>query len=243
MSGTKKILAVVHHGPSDLGRVGPILAAAGYRFDICWPVDGDALPSSLAEYDGVTIFGGIMGAYDDHIFGIRAELDWIPKVVSAGCPLFGICLGGQLVARALGGKAYKQPDGIWEVGYYPVAPTPAGADVFPDGPQHFFSWHQDVFEPPAGTELIGAGAQAAPNQMFRFGASTYGVQFHPEAPRALFETWMKGSPDFEKHKGAKPRAQSVLDAERYERSADAWLAGFLTRWLEPAQSHVRLNTG
>lgn len=240
----EKILALVHHGASDLGRVGAIMRDAGYGFEICWPAEGDALPKSFAGYAGVIVFGGIMGAYDDHLPHIRAELDWIPKVVSSGCPLFGICLGAQLIAHALGGRAYKQPRGLWEIGYYPVEPTPAGAHVLPNGPQHFFSWHQDGFDVPAGGELLGTGGEAFPNQIFRFGENTYAVQFHPEAPAALFTNWMKGSPeDFDRRPGAHPRHKQIEDARLYENAADAWLAGFLRMWIEGRARHAERDTG
>ena len=239
-----KILAIVHHGASDLGRVGPILRNAGFDFEICWPVNGDTLPTNFSDFAGVTIFGGIMGAYDDHVPGIRAELDWIPKVVHAGCPMFGICLGSQLIARALGGRAYKQPQGIWEIGYFPVKPTPAGAHVLPNGTQHFFSWHQDGFDIPAGAELLGTGGDAFPNQIFRFGESTYAVQFHPEAPAELFTSWHKSAAqDFDQRPGAHPRERHVRDAEIYEEAADTWLSDFLHLWLQDRTQQTKLSTG
>jgi GMP synthase (glutamine-hydrolysing) len=241
---TNKILAVVHHGASDLGRVGPILRDAGYEFEICWPVEGDTLPARLSDYAGVTIFGGIMGAYDDHLPGIAAELDWIPKVVQAGCPMFGICLGAQLIAHALGGRAYKQRQGLWEIGYFPVEPTAAGGHVLPNGAQHFFSWHQDGFDIPAGAELLGTGGEAFPNQIFRFGETTYAVQFHPEAPSDLFTSWMKNAPqDFDTRPGAHPRRRQVEDAKLYEDAADAWLTDFLHMWLRGRALQADANTG
>lgn len=239
-----KILAIVHHGASDLGRVEPILRDAGYDFDLCSAVDGDTLPTNFSDYAGVTIFGGIMGAYDDHLPGIRAELDWIPKVVQAGCPMFGICLGSQLIAQALGGRAYKHRQGIWEIGYLPVQPTPAGAHVLPNGPQHFFSWHQDGFDLPVGAELLGIGGDAFPNQIFRFGQSTYAVQFHPEAPAELFTSWHKSAAqDFDQRPGAHPRERHVEDAKLYEEAADAWLSDFLHMWLQDRDQRAELNTG
>lgn len=244
MEVQSKILAVVHHGASDLGRVGPILRDAGCVTEICWPAEGDRLPGDLSDYAGVIIFGGVMGAFEDHLAHIRAELDWIPNVLDADCPLFGICLGSQLIAQALGGRAYKQPQGRWEIGYNPVEPTPAGAPFLPNGRQNFYFWHQDGFDVPPGGELLGTGGDAFPNQMFRVGTSAFGVQFHPEAPSALFTSWMdKVTEDFESRPGAHTRARQERDAALYEDAADAWLVNFLQMWLQLRQPQARACTG
>lgn len=243
MTSIGKILAVVHHGPGDVGAVGSMLTAAGFEMEICSPTAGDTLPDNLTDYAGATIFGGVMSANDDHLPAIRLELDWIPKVIKSGCPLFGICLGGQLIARALGARVYKQPQDIWEVGYVPVNPTPAGAHVFPNGVQHFYSWHQDGFDVPAGAELLGTGADIFPNQAFRFGASAYGIQFHPEAPSKMFTKWMESSPEFESLAGAHGRERQLTDAGQYEDLVDVWLSGFLEMWLDREGSRAEVQTG
>lgn len=243
MVSNGKVLAVVHHGAADVGAVGSLLGAAGFELDIRSPVKGDPLPDSLTGYAGVAIFGGVMSANDDHLPAIRSELDWIPEVVASGCPLFGVCLGAQLVARALGAAVYKQPRGVWEIGYCPVDPTPAGGDVFRRGRQHFYSWHQDGFDIPVGAELLGSGDAAFPNQAFRFGASTYAVQFHPEAPSRLFTQWIESSPGFERHPGSHDRQRQLNDAALYEDGVDVWLSEFLEIWLDRAQPRAEASTG
>lgn len=237
------VLAVVHHGADDVGAIGSLLGYAGYELDIRSPVEGDPLPEILTGYAGAAIFGGIMSANDDHLPAIRLELDWISQVIKSGCPLVGVCLGAQMIARALGARVYKQPQGLWEIGYCPVDPTPAGARVFPRGLQHFYSWHQDGFDIPPGAELLGAGGAAFPNQAFRYGASTYAVQFHPEAPSHMFTGWMDNSPDFEHRPGAHDRQRQLHDAALYEDHVDVWLAEFLEMWLDSAQPRAKASTG
>ena len=100
---TGKALFIVHQKTSDPGRIGSLLREGGYVLDTRCPNLGDPLPETLDGHDVVVIFGGPMSANDGHVTpGIRAELDFIPTVLEAGTTLLGICLGAQLVARALG---------------------------------------------------------------------------------------------------------------------------------------------
>lgn len=225
---TNTALAIVHHGPEDAGRVAALLRDRGIVCEYRSPLTGDDLPADLAGYSAVTIFGGTMGANDDHLEGIRRELDWIPRVVDSGVPLLGCCLGGQLIARALGARVYREPRGQWKAGYHPVYATPAGSRIFPDPEQHFYFWHQDGFHLPDGAVLLAGGDDMFPNQAFRFGESVYGVQFHPEAPSSLFTEWMKASPEFEDLPGAHSRRRQLDDAARFEAKVDTWLSDFLT---------------
>ena len=230
-----KILALVHHGPSDAGRAPWHLAQQGYEVEFRSAIDGDALPADLGPYAGVAMFGGIMGANDDHLPGIRAELDWIPGVIDAGCPLVGICLGAQLIARALGAGVDRHDDGVWEIGYYPLRPTAHGADLFSQANPTFYQWHQDGFGLPAGAELLAQG-DAFENQFFRYGANTYGLQFHPEVTSDLIKNWMTASPGFEQHPGAQKRQRQLDGAARHQAAADAWLGSFLRLWTGAGQT-------
>ena len=230
-----RILAVVHHGRSDAGRAPWHLAQQGYEVDFRSAIDGDALPTDLEAYAGVAIFGGIMSANDDHLPGIRAELDWIPKIMDAGCPLIGICLGGQLIARALGAGVDRHDDGVWEIGYYPVRPTAEGADHFSDAAPVFYQWHQDGFDLPPGAALLAQG-DTFENQFFRYGANTYGLQFHPEVTADLITNWMAASPDFERHPGSQDRQRQLDGAARHQADTDAWLGAFLRLWTGAGQT-------
>ena len=98
-----KILLIVHQQFSDPGRMGAKLQALGYELDLRCPMLGAPLPASMDDHEAVVVFGGPMSANDDHLDGIRAELDWIPRAVESGKPYLGICLGAQLLARAGGG--------------------------------------------------------------------------------------------------------------------------------------------
>ncbi|MGI9414600.1 MAG: glutamine amidotransferase-related protein [Hyphomicrobiales bacterium] len=233
-----RILAIVHHGPSDAGRAPWHLERAGYAVEYCAPVDGDALPADLGAYAGAAVFGGIMSANDDHLPGIRVELDWITKAVDAGCPLLGICLGGQLIARALGGSVERHDDGLWEIGYYPLEPTAAGLDLMPEPRPAFYQWHQDGFHLPSGAELLAEGG-AFRNQFYRYGETTYGLQFHPEVTPELIVRWMDASPGFEQRPGGQTRQQQLDGAARHQATVDDWFGRFLRLWIGAQQGAAR----
>ncbi|HJL52176.1 MAG TPA: hypothetical protein QF695_06010, partial [Arenicellales bacterium] len=90
----QEILIIVHQEASNPGLVGEGLVSRGYTLDRRCPCMGDALPAGLSRYDGVVVFGGPQSANDDHIPGIRAELDWLEAtVLPTDMPVLGICLG------------------------------------------------------------------------------------------------------------------------------------------------------
>jgi len=151
--------------------------------------EGDALPD-WRDFPAVVVMGGPMGAYDE------AEHDWLAPekrllrdAVEGGVPVWGVCLGAQLLASALGARVYRgeRP----EVGVLPVELTAEAADdpVFAAAPASFpaLQWHGDTFDLPEEATLLARSA-AYPNQAFRVGAS-YGLQFHIEVPLSLATDW------------------------------------------------------
>lgn len=239
----KTILMIVHHERGDAGRVTAILKDRGYALDFRNPLEDEPLPETVADYAGVAIFGGTMSARDDHLPGIRRELDWIAHVVQSGCPLFGCCLGGQLIARALGARVWKQPESLWQVGYHPVHATAAGETVLGRSMQHFFTWHEDGFDVPAGAELLATGDEVFPNQAFRYGTAAYALQFHPEASPGLFGAWMDKSPHFESRPGAHSRERIMQDAAAHEADAERWLRDFLALWCDCGEARAEAGAG
>ena len=89
---------------------------------------------------------------------LQHEIDWIRDHVDAGGRYLGICLGGQLLARALEARVARHRDGIVEIGYYAVTPTEKGRDLFPDS-LHVYHWHQEGFEVPEGASAAGPWRQ------------------------------------------------------------------------------------
>ena len=109
-------------GTLDARQGRPRAARLGYPLDMRRPRFGDALPETMRDHAGAVIFGGPMSANDDDEF-IRREIDWIAVPLKEDKPFLGICLGAQMLARALGARVFPHPEGQAEIGYYPIRPT------------------------------------------------------------------------------------------------------------------------
>jgi GMP synthase-like glutamine amidotransferase len=122
--------------------------------------EGDALPD-WREFAGMVVMGGPMGAYEEAAHPwLAEEKRVIGEAVAHGHPVWGVCLGAQLLAAALGAEVYRGAEA--EVGLLPVELTPAAADdpVFGDAPERLLTlqWHGDSFDLPSGATLLARGA-------------------------------------------------------------------------------------
>ena len=225
-----KALLVLQQKTSTPGRVGDRLAARGLALDMRRPALGDALPDSFDDYAVTVIFGGPMSANDgDSNDAIRAQLDWVPKAVEDGTPYLGICLGAQLLAKASGAAVAPRPDGVVEIGYSEIVPTPAGRAFF-DGPLHAYQWHAEGFDLPAGAVLLAEGSVFR-NQAFRFDGNAYGLQFHPEVTRAMLDLWTTEAAHKLDAPGAQGRGRQLDGFSRHDEPLGRWLDGFLDQLL------------
>lgn len=209
-----KVLVFRHAAFEELGTLRPALEARGLDVEAVELHEPGAQPPEIASAAGLVFMGGPMGANDDLPF-LHQELELLQDAVKLGLPVLGICLGAQLIAKALGAKVYKSP--VPEIGWFRIDVTAAGRldPVFGEAGEALtvFHWHEDMFEIPPGGELL-ATAEGCPNQAFRYGRNVYGFQFHPEMTPAMIEDWQRqpnmcGEPvaaiDPELH--AKPLAQ------------------------------------
>jgi len=143
--------------------------------------------------DHIIILGGPMNVYEEDRYPfLRQEDLFIKESIQRGKTILGICLGAQLIAKALGAKVYKAP--VKEIGWYDVTVTKEGAKdvLFSRLPRSFpvFQWHGDTFDlPPAGRLL--ATSSPVLHQAFRYGENVYGLQFHLEVTRGMIQEWMK----------------------------------------------------
>jgi GMP synthase (glutamine-hydrolysing) len=202
--GVATLLVVEHEKGCPPGLLGDAARDAGVEL---WRVAagaGEPLPAGgeFGGVDGVVVLGGSIGVGDLPDYPHLGEvMGLIRRAAERELPSLGICLGSQLAAQALGGRAYQGDAGL-EVGWRPLELTPAGradpvlgalghalhTDGGDDGARvRVFHWHHDTWDLPPGATLLARGAQY-PNQAFRLG-SVVGVQFHPEVDADLIRLW------------------------------------------------------
>jgi GMP synthase (glutamine-hydrolysing) len=151
--------------------------------------EGDALPD-WREFAGLIVMGGPMGAYEEDAHPwLVEEKAAIRAAAQAGHPVWGVCLGAQLLAAALGADVYPADEA--EVGLLPVELAEAAyADpVFSAAPPSFttLQWHGDTFDLPPGATLL-ASSLAYRSQAFVY-ERAYGLQFHLEVSQELAAEW------------------------------------------------------
>ena len=234
MKSQPQILTVVHQDTSTPGFIGRNLSQRGYSLDQYCPCLGVELPRNLSHYDAVIIFGGPQSATDDHVPGIRAELDWLETTaLPSKIPLLGICLGAQQLARVLGASVGPRGDGIVEIGYWPVSPTTQGTAFLPQKTT-FYQWHSETFEIPSGAIHL-AQSDSFSGQAFSYADHAFGIEFHPEITRDMVNHWCtseRGSPKL-KLPGAQPHDAQLASHSRCAGDARGWLDHFLDHYLLP----------
>jgi GMP synthase-like glutamine amidotransferase len=190
MSTSRQVMLVLQHVDCEPpAAYEDVLIERGIGVERVLLAGGAALPG-WRDFAGVIVMGGPMGAYDTAEFAwLEPELALIREAVYGGCPLWGVCLGAQLLAAALGARVWAGPRP--EVGVCQVDLTPQAHDdpVFGDltGPFPALQWHADTFALPDGAVLLASSAQY-PNQAFRVNRA-YGVQFHVEVDTGLAAQW------------------------------------------------------
>jgi len=183
-----RVLAFRHAEAEDLGSIRPILESRGVSVECVDLYAGAPLPDPAAAA-GLIFMGGAMCANDDLDF-LRQELDLIRSAALGGQPVLGVCLGAQLIAKAIGGRVLR--NAVQEIGWLPVHVSEGGASdpIFRrlEPSTEVFHFHNDTFDlPPGATHL--ASSDACPNQAFRYGESIYGLQFHPEMTPGMMTEW------------------------------------------------------
>ncbi len=233
------VLIVLHQEHSTPGRVGRTLREMGARLDIRRPSLDEPLPKTLRGHDGAVIFGGPMGANDAHDW-IKREIDWLEVPLAEQKPFLGICLGAQILARALGARVFTYDDKRSEIGYFPISPT-AAADRLCEKPfpRCAYQWHADGFDLPEGAELLATGGADFPNQAFRYGKAV-GLQFHPEVTYHMMCRWTIRGAERLTRPGAQSRPLHLGGWYQHDGRVAAWLETFLPAWMagrlgEPAE--------
>jgi GMP synthase-like glutamine amidotransferase len=183
-----RVLAFRHVPFEHLGRIAEPLAGRGVEVEYIDLYANSAQPE-IGSAAGLIFMGGPMSVNDDLSY-VRQELEIIRQSVERRRPVLGVCLGSQLIARALGGRVYKNP--VKEIGWFPVCfHESARSDLLFAGleaPELIFHWHGETFDLPPGAQLL-ASSEACRNQAFRCGDNVYGLQFHLEVTPEMIADW------------------------------------------------------
>jgi GMP synthase-like glutamine amidotransferase len=224
-----RALVVQHEQPTPGGYVHQWLDEREADQDI-YRIDTEERQVDPRAYDIIVTLGSEFAAFDDSIPWLGKEKELLLKAADADVPVLGICFGGQLLARVLGGESFRSE--IAEIGWLPVRSREHG--LVSDGP--WFQWHFDSFTLPPGARLIADSAVGP--QAYTIGRSL-GVQFHPEVTPEIMDAWVRAYRHELDQEGVDP---DLLLDETYRRAADtraaAWrlFDGFLERASKEAVS-------
>lgn len=186
---TRRAVILQHHPEVTLGNLEPVLRGHGYDIRIVDATRDDVSAIDPAEADLLIVLGGHQGAYETELHPhIAKELTLIRARIDAELPIFGVCLGAQLMAASLGERVYKgeRPD----ISYRSIEPTEAG---LASAIRHvvgvpMLEWHGDTFDLPNRVTRL-AGSAAYSNEAFAIGNYALAVQFHPEVTDEMHQQW------------------------------------------------------
>ncbi len=163
----------------------PVIRVDAFEAEPRWP--------AFEEISGLIVFGGEMNVDEIERYPyLLTQRELMRRAVDAGLPVLGICLGAQMLARALDARVYRAA--VRELGFKPIRITEAGqADpllaAFHTG-DRVFQWHEDTVDLPDGAELLAAGDDVRV-QAFRMGRNAWGIQFHFEVDAEGVDAWLR----------------------------------------------------
>ncbi|HUQ29799.1 MAG TPA: type 1 glutamine amidotransferase [Usitatibacter sp.] len=193
MSAAKPVAVFRYSDTEGPGHFATFLDANRVPWTLVRLDQGDAVPRSSEPFAGLAFMGGPMSA-NDELPWTQPVLDLMRDAVSRKVPVIGHCLGGQMLARAMGAEVKKNP--VKEIGWNPVRveDTPTARKWFGDDLHDFitFQWHGDTFAIPHGAERILTGAHCA-NQAYVLDDLHLGLQCHVEMTPQMIESWIGGN--------------------------------------------------
>jgi len=225
-----EIAVVLHHPAETPDRFAAALQARGARLRF-WEMFTAPVPPHAHGYDGFLLMGGPQSANDEGF--IALERRWLAEeVLAAGKPVFGVCLGAQLLAKAAGGEVV--PASTPELGFFSVRATEEGLrdPVFAalQEEAEVFQWHGQTWTLPASAVRMAEGFPVR-EQAFRLGRAQYGIQFHPEVELATIRRWIALGKRERARLGEEGIARLVARAEQGLDAMHALAERMITAWL------------
>jgi GMP synthase (glutamine-hydrolysing) len=237
----KPLLLVQNDPVETFGVAVRALEGAGADVVTLDATDPRAPRPSLDELSGVVMLGGTMNVdeVDEHPF-LKENRDLTREAIHRGVPYLGICLGAQMLARALDAPVWRAD--VKEVGFEPVRPLPAAAadpllSVWADGDM-VFQWHQDTMALPPGAEQLATGDRIEV-QAYRIGDLAWATQFHFEIDAAEVDLWLDEASQFMdlKEVWGKSPAEIRAEAARHMADHESKGAAMFSRFAEVAAAH------
>jgi GMP synthase-like glutamine amidotransferase len=191
----KKILIIKHVDKEGPGTLGEYFHenSPGYLIADVWQDNAVSLNHlNIVSLAGVVILGGPMNVYEEEKYPfLSLEKYLIRELVMQKIPVFGICLGAQMIAASLGARVKRSP--VKEIGWFDIELTQEAKDdplmkEF-DVQTKVFQWHEDTFELPAGAILLARGNGI--HQAFSFRNLAWGFQFHVEVDQPMISSWLR----------------------------------------------------
>ncbi|MFL5798346.1 MAG: type 1 glutamine amidotransferase [Actinomycetota bacterium] len=217
-----RALILQHEEPTPPGHVIEWLEGHGAEFEV-FRIDLEDREVDPRDYDLIVSLGSEFAAYDDSHAFVPREARLMRRAVDEDVPVLGLCFGGQMLARVLGGEVFRGEEA--EIGWLPVRTR--DPDLVPEGP--WFQWHFDVITAPPGADVIAEtdlGAQA-------FVAGRHlGLQFHPEVTPEIMDEWVRAYRHELDAEGVDPDTlleETNRDADEHKRTSWRLLEGYLGR--------------
>lgn len=230
------ILILTHVDYCPAGHLAHVLDAQQLDFCVLRADLGELQGYDLDRPKAVAIMGGPMSA-NDPLPWIGAEIAALRHFIQRDIPLIGHCLGGQLLAKALGASIHRMP--YSEVGWQPLSQSSqaAGNPWLAHLPEEFpvYQWHGDTFDLPEGAQRL-LSSPWCPNQAFAWGDKVLALQGHPEMTEELVRLWLTDWAHLldETQSSQQPRRQMLDDLPTKVAALNQVAEGFYRHWLKLA---------
>ena len=190
----RSAVALRHVAFEDLGLLAAVMEAEGWTVSFCEAAIDDLADSSIRSADLLIVLGGPIGVYETDAYPfLNAEIALLEYRLSRNLPTLGICLGAQLMARALGSRVFAGP--VKEIGWGGIDLTREGMasclGPIDDQGAAVLHWHGDTFDLPSGATRLASNRNYE-NQAFACGTNALALQFHLEADPRQLEEWYVG---------------------------------------------------